>query len=485
MSIDRPANERLELYERFKRSLLEQNDTEFFDADDLIIIIDQAVDLEDSYVQIEALMRGYRFFPENEELANRRAFLYYDLNIDAGVRTMVNQKTDDSPLWDVLKLRLDENNPNITDIAKAKLEVLLQRPNKFDDESIIQLVDCASACGLYNWLKDNEKQLREKTDFLQTLLYELFIVADMQGDYTYGIKLLEELTELEPFNVDFWGALAQTQCNAEQLDAALTSIEYALAIDPQNIGVIALKASIFIRQEEFYKALNTINSAGEPTALLAELKIRALYTMGREQEAESITSDYNLIFPEDQGIVDMALCMRVHYTEQALANHHKAVSKDDFSKWSEWAAAHYAEGRHFAASKILQYLRKYDMLNFSEYKMLASALYCDNNYEEAAQLLDQAIESEEKALVPDVVIAGLLSYAKLGKKSEAKSVFEKVMQLFPLSIKEEWTLSSTLESIGFSSFLSLYHNVLEKPGEIDTRELDIFHFPLSANYVKD
>lgn len=483
MSINRPANERLQLYERFKKSLQEGNDTEFFDADDLVIIIDQAVDLEDEYVQIEALMRGYRFFPENEELTNRRAFLYYDLNLNAGVHNMIENKPDNSPMWEILKLRAQENE--FTDIGNAQstLESLLEGDEKFDDETVIQFVDCASAAGLYEWLKEHEMALRKKTDFLPTLLYELFIVSDINADHNYGIKLLEELTEIEPFNGDFWAALAQTQYNAEQFQAALSSIEYALAIDSENLSILSLKASILIFLEQYDEALQLTDALIEKssTPLLGELKARALFGLDRADDTYQTLSEFNKAFPEYHNIAEIALCLDHPAIDSILTNHFEALNVEDQKKWEDWARSHYLEGRVLEASKILQCLRKHNELTFSGYKALATALLCSKSYAEAAELLNSALDNEYDALVPDVIIAGLVSYAYLGQKSEAQRAFKTIMTRFPLSIRGEWTLSSTLESVGFSSFLGHFNTLLEKNEPIDVNEIDIFHFPFSDN----
>ncbi len=479
MSINLPANERQQLYERFKKSLSERNDSEFFDADDLVIIIDQAVDFEDEYVQIEALMRGYRFFPDNEQLANRRAFLYYNLNLDAGVHNMIEHKPDDSPMWDLLKLRTQEGDLQNIEDAQSILESLLQRPEKFDDETVIQFVDCASACGLFDWLKANEKLLRRKADYLPTLLYELFIVSDLNSDYEYSIKLLEELTEIEPFNGDFWGALAQTQCNAELLDAALSSIEYALAIDSENVGVLTLKASILIRLEQYHSALKIIESLIDKnrTSLLGELKARALYGLGEIEQTHSVISEFNALFPEDRTLVEIALYLQHPNISQILELHYDAINTDEQKKWEEWAHSQVAVGQVLGASQILQCLRSRNELSYAGYKVLATTLYSSKSFTAAIDLLNSALEHENDALTPDVIIAGLVSHVHLGQKNEAKRAFEKIMTRLPLSIYNNWTMSSTLQSIGFSSFLGHFNTLLETPGPIDPGEVDIFHFP--------
>lgn len=479
MSIDRHDNERLKLYERFKEALAEGNDTEFFDADDLVIIIDQAVDLQDEYVQIEALMRGYRFFPDNEELASRRAYLYFDLNIDAGVRNMVEHKRNDAPIWDLLGLRMREGDDSAAEETREILAEIIRRPEKFDDETMIQLVDCASACGMYDWLKENEALLRKKTDYLPTLLYELFIVADMRSDNEYSLKLLEELTELEPFNVEFWAALAQTQCNADNLDAAMTSIDYALAIDSENVQVLTLKASILIRREYYVDALKILEPlyASAPSALAGELKVRAYFGASTLNRTYEVLSEVCAAYPENRSLMEVALFLHPADIDRLLDMHYAATPAEERNDWHDWARRYYISGQLAEASAIYQCLRRNKMLNYAGYKMLATALYCSDNFEQSILLLSAVLDDEPAGLMPDVITSGLLSLIRTGQKRVAKTVFKKVTKAFPLSIREDWTLTSSLEHLGFTSFMSMVHAMLERRGPIDIEEIDIFHFP--------
>lgn len=486
MSIERPANERLALYERFKQSLAKGNDDEFFDADDLIIIIDQAVDLEDEYVEIEAIMRGYRFFPDNEELASRRAFLYYDLNLDEGVDNMRSRLPEDSPMTRILSMRRMENSGN-EEMFTEMLDGIVNAPGMLDDETIIQLVDCASACGCYKWVKENEKKLRAKTDYLPTLLYEIFIVADIQGDHSYSINLLEELTDLEPFNIDFWNALAQVQAlpahdgSDADLDAALTSIDFALAIDSDNAQALTLKASILLQQGNAAAAADTLTPLADkmPQPTACEIYIRALYELDRIDEANRRLEAYCRQYADSRELIGLALAVDRPMLPRILALHFEAVkSQPDADKdWFEWAGAYYREGHLREAVRLFEVLYKEQRLSYQGHKLYFTALYCMGDYATCIERLDNIIEVHPEMLMPDIVIAGIMSYLQRGDKKAARKAMKRLMEHFPMTIKEDWKLSSNLESIGMSHFISAVQATLESGGPINTAELDIFRFP--------
>ncbi len=486
MSIDRPANERLKLYERFKQSLAEGSDADFFDADDLVIIIDQAVDLEDEYVQIEALMRGYRFFPDNAELKNRRAFLYYDLNLDAGVKDMLDVNHDASPMWEILKVRsaaasAASADADFSDKARKMLSEILVRYDKFDDETVIQFVDCAADCGLFDWLVKKEKALRSKTDYLPSLLYELFVVADGRGDSAYSLRLLEELTEIEPFNIDFWNALAQTQSSADNLAEALSATDYALAIDSDNAMALTLRASVLIRMARYAEALEIIDQLIETdgsSALLCELKVRALYGMGDTAAMLSALDRYVREFPADSNLINLALYIMPVNIGDLLQKHYVAIPSETRRQWQDLAHVYYTSGKLREAAAMLYCALLNEDLSYHGLKMLATCYYCGKDYKAALALLRMAIdEPEQMLLIPDVVIGGILASLRLDGKRKTKQLYREVLQHFPLSVREDWTMSSVMQKVGFTSLMGLLNDLLEQSGRVDVEEIDIFNVP--------
>lgn len=493
MSIEKPDNERLALYNRFKSSLAPHSgDEEFFDADDLVIIIDQAVDLNDEYVEIEAIMRGYRFFPDNEELKARRAFLYYDLNLDEGVDNMRADMSAESPLTEILTMRRMEETADRATFLRM-LNGIVDAPGLLDDETIIQLVDCASACGCYDWLKTNEKKLRTKTDYLPTLLYELFIVADMQHDREYSLKLLDELTELEPFNIDFWNALAQLQAMPEtdsdgnitaeaDLEASLTATDYALAIDSENIQALTLKASILLQQGNAAGSVAILEPlAGKmPDPAGCGIYVRALYETGRIDEAMNRIVSYCKQFIDSRDLLGTALAMDAPGLPELLEAHYLAVEKqheDPAGEWAEWARAYYRDARLREAIMLMDVLRSRELLDYQTFKLYVSALYCLGRYTDCIDCFEEVIEKTPELLMPNVVIAGMMSYLRSGDKRAARGAMKRLAVHFPITIKDDWTLASNLESIGMSHFVSAIQSTLDAPGPIDIDELDIFRFP--------
>lgn len=483
MSIEKPADERLELYNKFKNSLRSKStDDIFFDADDLVVIIDQAVDFEDDFVQIEALMRGYRFFPDNEELASRRAFFYYDLNLDDGVANVIATEAGNSPSWKILQLRLDAAHLDSKEIDK-RLNAIVNSTDKFDDEGMIQLVTCASACDRYEWLTANEKRLRKKTDYLPTLLYELFMASQSCNDSEYGVKLLEELTELEPFNIEFWMSLAFLQESTGNHQAAMNSVEYALAIDNQHTMALILKAELLWKEGKYEESLKISDELMSmcPTPEIAELNAKSFFCLNVKNPDKAFRQfqKYCLLYPESRTLVKSALLTEIPGVSKILDAHFMATfGNEELQPWSQWAHEFYFEGSFFAAAEVLLCMKRHNILLPNETGLLASSLYYSKRYNEAIVLLLETLEwdgnmsRESIQLMPshEVVIAGMLSTLRTATQKVAQQLLNDINStvIHPCKVG---SLSTELETMGFEQFLKTLSELINR---YDKAEIDQF-----------
>lgn len=236
-------NDNEAIYRRFKDSL-SHGSGDFFDEDDIIDIFDTAGDFNDEYVRMEALLYAARYFPESEAMADRRAIFYHSYS-----DTMRDEYLVDHPelvTFISSLLRLLSVNPSKQQAVES-LGKLLDGVSQLEDEELIQLVDAAATLDLYDWLIEKTELLKSKTSYPQTLLYELDIVFENAKRYDVCVKMLEELTMLEPFNGEFWRLLAQAYLELDNLEQAMASVDYALAIDPADEVASVIRAEVLYR----------------------------------------------------------------------------------------------------------------------------------------------------------------------------------------------------------------------------------------------
>ena len=143
--MDQQPDERYELYQRFKQELESQSPEDmFYDEKELVEIFDIAGDYDDDYVRMEVLLLGFRLYPSSDDLTVRRSYLYYDMGVDDGVSHMLNAHTPVSGnqiMWELMRLRSLKNPDYIT--ISDSLNKLLETHSRFEDEELIQFVDCA------------------------------------------------------------------------------------------------------------------------------------------------------------------------------------------------------------------------------------------------------------------------------------------------------------------------------------------------------
>lgn len=495
MSIEKPANERLNLYNRFKASLQSGDESAFYDADDLIAIIDQAADLQDDYTQMEAIMRGYRYFPDNTELAARRAFLYYDLHIDEGVTNVRKQLPQDSPMARILSIR-DVNSSSISvDETCRILDQIIKAPGLLDDEEIIQLIDAASSAGCFQWIKNNEKKLRTKTDYLPTLLYEIFIVSDIEHDREYSLKLLEELTELQPFNIDFWNALAQIQADDSNIlyedpdiFGALNSLDFALAIDNENADALTLKASLLIKLNKADEAerilrplVDSENKASRNlNSIAARMYACALLAMNSYEKAALYIREFANKFPDADEFVDLALALPPDSDiDSILQVFFNDEAETDIEKFLILGENYFRQGELDKAIRILDFIHRKECLSDKGYRLLFTAYYVAGNYNTCIQLYEELELAQPDFLISEMIIAYLMSLLRVGNKTVVKKAYKQISKRLPINMRATWTLAMSAESIGMNNFMTAVKTLINEPGTIDADAIDVFKYPYS------
>ncbi len=354
-------DERMELYRRFETDILNSPQNVYFDENELIDIFDVASDANDDFVKMEVLWYGARLFPESTELAERKAYFYYELgNSDAAQKT-IKRVPKKSILRRLLELRI-----NTTDrvAAIAGLEELIKDKTDFSDEEIIQLVSTANDLGLYQWLKQHSDDIKKLTDYPQTFLYEMVNLAEMSEDYEYSVSMLEELTMLEPFNGEFWEMLAGIYVMYfGDVEKAMSAVDFALAINPDSRKARILKAQCMYGKdfphEKIVELLDDLISADADDSMPVQYKAFLKTTESDNDAALEILQNYLNAHLGDKSTIDFMLTISDGQNMDAVLD--KFYSHTDMlaeEQWVEWANAQENELHYGAASAILSAFRR-------------------------------------------------------------------------------------------------------------------------------
>ncbi len=95
-----------DLYNRFRADVMANNNSEFYEEDELLDIYDYAQDGDDM-VMLYVLLAGARLYPDSKFLDERKAFFLSSVN-DQSARAMFDRKgRKDSAFFGMLDLSLN------------------------------------------------------------------------------------------------------------------------------------------------------------------------------------------------------------------------------------------------------------------------------------------------------------------------------------------------------------------------------------------
>ena len=124
------------------------------------------------------------------------------------------------------------------------------------DEHVDYVYDVASLFSEYNihdkafeWVARSQGD--DSDDFKELMARTLFGL----GKYEDSSRLFNELIDHHPYSKTYWNALASAQFMNEDYSAAVTSSEYAIAIDPDDPESILAKANGLYSLENYEEAL--------------------------------------------------------------------------------------------------------------------------------------------------------------------------------------------------------------------------------------
>ncbi len=457
-------DERKNLYDRFKNDVSKSSSSVFYDEEDLIEIFDYAGDVDDDFVRVEVLLCGARLYPESEALAVRRGYFYYSISNDEGVGAVVNSPHVPSVLWDILSLRV--KNPDV-DEARERLTEIVENTDEFDDESVIQLVDVASALGVYDWLKENKDLIQLKCSYPQTLLYEISVVAEIYSDFEFAASIIEQLTMIEPFNVLYWEMLAQEYLSYNNYDGALNAVDYALAIEPSSIRSLLMKAQILYdtgkNVDEAERLLCKVKTIDVDNSIAIQALAVIYINSGKEQEAMNMLLDYNCVHPEDKTTIDYLLALGCYSTDLLLQNFYNTEPEHSEDFWIDWAKSHAVAKRHIIAAAILEcYDRNSGILKSGT--LYYEQLYLAQCYDAVIALYNNDIKTNSGYLVSmEMGLIAVLSYMRKGEKQQAYSNACRLMLDFENSTN---SVTYRLVEKGFMAIMKDIKNAIERGGEI-------------------
>jgi len=260
-------------------------DYPFMDADDLIDIADYYNMVDEHDKAVEVVDHALELYP-HATLPNvfmaRESLLNGDY--DAAHRFADAIEGKDEPDYHYLKTELL--------IAEGKIEQADRYMRDYGmtvpaDEYEDFVRDCANlyidygiSDKAYEWMLRSKGD--DSVDFKELMARALFGMGKLKN----AQRLYNELIDADPYNSQYWNALASAQFLNGEYSDAVSSSEYSLAINPKDTEALALKAS-------------------------------GLTQLGNTEEAVKYCRRYAEIIPDDYPFM-AACCFELGYAEEFL-----------------------------------------------------------------------------------------------------------------------------------------------------------------------
>ena len=158
-----------QLYIRFRQGIVDNDNSEFYDEDELLDIYDYAQDEGDEMVQLYVFLAGARLYPDSDFLDERKAFFLSGINDQSAQAMLERRGRRDSALWGVLRLVLScypDGNP------EPELANLLSSGHKFSCEAVIRLIDTLHDLNRDDLIAESLHIIEEKAENPSLLYYE-------------------------------------------------------------------------------------------------------------------------------------------------------------------------------------------------------------------------------------------------------------------------------------------------------------------------
>lgn len=384
-----------DLYNRFRADVMDNNNSEFYEEDELLDIYDYAQDEGDDMVMLYVLLAGARLYPDSKFLDERKAFFLSSVN-DQSARAMFDRKgRKDSALWGVLDLSLKnypEGNP------EDDLTELLASGVQFNCEAIIRLIDTLHDLDRDDLIAENVHILEERTEFKELLYYEVSeALINNQRYLPVARDLADELTKNEPFNPDNWVQLAKAEFGLEHFEEAVVAADYALAIDPNHVHALLMKglamsSSDHTRQEAIALLSDVLRI--EPENALAVKSLAEAYRADGKKGA-ALEVYRNFMASEDANSFVLLDILKMHPDEpDGFLDLFASQSGQSERKWLELAAQLANEHELLGALDMLDYYHAhYTLREGMEYYIRIS--YEAGRYSRVIELFDWCLEQSQ------------------------------------------------------------------------------------------
>lgn len=329
------------LLQRYEE-LRDNNISEFLDSEDLTDVAEYYYSIGQDEKALETANYTNHLYPTaTAPLAfkARMALLTYNNPTLANeIAETIVDKSDLDYLYLKAEIMIADNQ-----VCKADQYLQEQYDNVIDEDDHEEFaIDAAALFADYEEIDYAEKWLNQSTMINEDEYKEIKVrILKGQGKYEASETLINKLIDDNPYSCAYWNQLTQIQFLRNDVQGAITSSEYALAINPNDEEALLNKANGLFSLDNFVESLKYYQQYRQTCHhvdfSIIDVTIGHLYLiLGQPKEAldfyfQSITESEN----KDQALINVAISIfdngYFELTYRILINYLPNAAKD----WTE------------------------------------------------------------------------------------------------------------------------------------------------------
>lgn len=297
---------------------------------------------------------------------------------------------------------------------------------------------------------------------------ELYYKLARLYEISKPLKAIETYEKITSIIGPDWNVLihvAELYEKLGNLDAAISSIEKLVSLDPANVGLQKILIDFYQKAKKYDEALTIVNDILELTPDDLDARERKAQVLIAQGKWDLAAEEFNYMLKQKNVPLDIKIRIGASYFNRSLSDSSLAeITKDIFltidKDTLDWQVKMFLgaiainEKRDSAAIEYFKIVTDLARWNVDAWIRLGGLYFDNRKYEEAVKVMDEAIE-----LFPDDFTVNLIlgiSLAQLDKHSEAKPYLKKAVELNPNDLNALSSYSYTLSQLKENELAIIY-----------------------------
>lgn len=236
------------IYNEVSKAIREGLPLTSFDIDTLIDVHDYAYDIHDDFVAEElmtnVLSRSSRCLP----MLERKAMAYLRFGDIVAAKIIAAKMPRHSFIYKLIEAQSLWDTDNWKESYKALLSNV--KPNSIDDFGAVSIIDFALDKDEVSHIVDVLPILLPLMRYPEDFLYDLSNILADDKKYEDAARVLQELTTIQSFNIDYWLQLADIYINQlDNYEEGKNALDYAFAISPDSHKGLLLQGELLMKTD--------------------------------------------------------------------------------------------------------------------------------------------------------------------------------------------------------------------------------------------